>query len=76
MAASVLAELGSPAANSVRLLLDLYHTQIIGGDVTMAIREHLPIAGHVQIAGVPERFEPDTMQASVYRVAPEISARV
>ena len=41
------------------LLLDLYHLQIMEGDLAMRIRELMPITRHVQIAGVPERHEPD-----------------
>ncbi len=47
-------------ADNLRLQLDLYHCQIMEGDLAMHIREYLPLIGHVQIAGVPERHEPDT----------------
>jgi hydroxypyruvate isomerase len=33
--------------------------QIVGGDLIRRFEKHLPLVGHVQIAGVPERFEPD-----------------
>jgi hydroxypyruvate isomerase len=41
--------------------MDLYHCQIVEGDVAMKIRKYLPAGrvGHFQIAGVPERHEPD-----------------
>jgi hydroxypyruvate isomerase len=29
------------------------------GDLATHLREFLPVTGHVQIAGVPERHEPD-----------------
>ncbi len=45
--------------SSVRLQLDLYHCQIVAGDLARHIRELLPRIAHVQIAGVPERHEPD-----------------
>ncbi len=41
------------------LQLDLYHRQIMNGDLAGAIRTYLPIIGHIQIAGVPGRHEPD-----------------
>lgn len=41
------------------LLLDLYHCQIMGGDLAMRVRELMPLTRHMQIAGVPERHEPD-----------------
>jgi hydroxypyruvate isomerase len=40
--------------------MDFYHTQIVQGDVTMTLRKHASRVGHVQIAGVPDRHEPDT----------------
>ncbi len=33
--------------------------QILHGDVTTALRQFLPLTGHIQIAGVPGRSEPD-----------------
>ena len=41
------------------LLLDLYHCQITEGDLATRIRDLLPVTRHIQIAGVPERHEPD-----------------
>ncbi|SDB80423.1 hydroxypyruvate isomerase [Raineyella antarctica] len=46
--------------DNVRLQLDLYHAQITDGDVTRLIRRTVDRVGHVQIASVPERHEPDT----------------
>ncbi len=42
--------------------MDLYHCQIVEGDVETKLRRYLPSGrvGHVQIAGVPARHEPDT----------------
>lgn len=45
--------------DNLRLQLDLYHRQIMRGDLAEAIRSFLPITGHIQIAGVPGRHEPD-----------------
>ena len=44
---------------NVKLQFDIYHRQIMHGDVTMALRALMPITGHVQIASVPSRNEPD-----------------
>jgi hydroxypyruvate isomerase len=44
---------------NVKLQFDLYHCQIIHGDVTRRLRRLMPIVGHVQIASVPSRNEPD-----------------
>jgi hydroxypyruvate isomerase len=46
-------------AENLKLQLDLYHCQIMEGDLAMHIRDFADITGHVQIAGVPERHEPD-----------------
>lgn len=43
---------------NVRLQFDIYHRQILHGDVTMALRRLMPITGHIQIAAVPSRNEP------------------
>jgi hydroxypyruvate isomerase len=54
----VVMELGAP---NLKVQMDLYHCQIVEGDVAMKLRQYLPSGrvGHLQIAGVPERHEPD-----------------
>lgn len=47
------------AADNIKLQFDVFHHQILHGDVTESFRRLLPMIGHVQIAGVPERHEPD-----------------
>src|ERR1700730_17623521 len=44
---------------NVRILFDFYHAQIVGGDLLRRFEKHLPVVGHVQIAAVPSRHEPD-----------------
>ena len=46
-------------ASNLKVQMDLYHCQIVEGDVAMKIRKHLSGVGHIQIAGVPQRHEPD-----------------
>ncbi len=48
-------------AANLKVQMDLYHCQIVEGDVASKIRLYLPTGrvGHFQIAGVPERHEPD-----------------
>ena len=46
-------------AANVRLQMDFYHLQIMEGDLIRHLDRHLPSIGHVQVAGVTERFEPD-----------------
>ena len=48
------------AADNLKLQLDLYHCQITEGDLAVHIRNNADITAHVQIAGVPDRHEPDT----------------
>jgi hydroxypyruvate isomerase len=44
---------------NLKLQFDIYHFQIIHGDVTMRLRQMMPVIGHVQIASIPSRNEPD-----------------
>ena len=55
---AIVAEVGAP---NLKVQMDLYHCQIVEGDVTTKLRSYLPTGrvGHLQIAGVPERHEPD-----------------
>lgn len=48
-------------ASNLKVQMDLYHCQIVEGDLAMKLRRHLPTGrvGHLQIAGVPGRAEPD-----------------
>jgi hydroxypyruvate isomerase len=52
----ILEEVGAP---NLKLQFDVYHCQIMVGDLATQIREHADITGHIQIAGVPARHEPD-----------------
>jgi hydroxypyruvate isomerase len=53
---ALIGELGQP---NVKLQFDVYHRQILHGDVTMSFRALQPIVGHIQVASVPSRNEPD-----------------
>jgi len=55
-AADIIAKLGRP---NVKVQFDFYHTQIVGGDLITRFEKFLPVVGHVQIAAVPSRAEPD-----------------
>ncbi|MEY2952464.1 MAG: hypothetical protein RLZZ401_551, partial [Pseudomonadota bacterium] len=54
----LITELG---ATNLKVQMDLYHAQIVEGDLASKIRHYLPTGrvGHFQIAGVPQRHEPD-----------------
>jgi hydroxypyruvate isomerase len=47
------------AAENLRIQFDFYHIQIVGGDLIRRLEAHFPLVGHVQIAAVPSRREPD-----------------
>ncbi len=49
----------SVAEPNVRLQMDLYHCQISEGNLAQHLRENIDHIGHIQIAGVPDRHEPD-----------------
>jgi 2-dehydrotetronate isomerase len=51
-------DVGAP---NLKVQMDLYHCQIVEGDVAMKLRKYLPTGrvAHLQIAGVPERHEPN-----------------
>ena len=55
---AVVQEIGAP---NLKVQMDLYHCQIVEGDLARRIEAYLPTGrvGHFQIAGVPERHEPD-----------------
>ena len=48
------------AAPNLKIQFDFYHCQIEQGDVATRFRNLAGDIGHIQIAGVPERHEPDT----------------
>ncbi|MEJ6021386.1 2-oxo-tetronate isomerase [Ramlibacter sp. PS4R-6] len=66
-------------AANLKVQFDLYHCQIVEGDVAMKIRQYLPTGrvGHFQIAGVPQRHEPDVGEVNypyLFDVIDEVSA--
>jgi hydroxypyruvate isomerase len=55
-AADILGKVDKP---NVKMQFDFYHVQIMQGDLIRRFEKHLPYVGHVQIAAVPSRNEPD-----------------
>ncbi|NKC04227.1 hydroxypyruvate isomerase family protein [Brucella haematophila] len=47
------------AASNLKLMFDCYHLQIMEGDISKRLEALQPHIGHVQIAAVPDRAEPD-----------------
>lgn len=53
---SILEELSHPA---LKIQLDWYHAQIMGGDLARRTEKYFSKIGHLQLAGVPDRAEPN-----------------
>lgn len=70
-AADLIDRLGRP---SIKLQFDIYHRQILRGDVTRGLEALLPLIGHVQIASVPGRNEPGTGELDDFRVLEALDA--
>jgi 2-dehydrotetronate isomerase len=56
-AAALITELALP---NLKLQYDIYHRQILHGDVMKSLEQLMPMIGHIQIAAVPLRHEPTT----------------
>jgi len=72
----IVAEVGSPR---LAVQFDLYHAQIVEGDLSAKLRQALDPArptrvGHIQIAGVPERHEPDEGELAIHHLLTLIDA--
>ena len=55
----IVRRVGSPR---VKVLFDLYHVQIMDGDLIRRIRQHAEVLGHIHVAGAPGRGELDDNQ--------------
>lgn len=61
--AEVCKKVGSPR---VKLLYDIYHMQIMEGDVIATLRQNIQYIGHIHTGGVPGRNEIDETQELNY----------
>lgn len=57
--ASICRAVGSP---NMKLLFDLYHVQIMNGDLIRRIHQYRDLLGHIHVAGNPGRNEPNDAQ--------------
>ena len=67
--------ISSIASPSLKILYDIYHMQIMDGDIIQTIVDHLPLIGHFHVADVPGRHEPGTGElnyANIFRRADEL----
>ena len=53
---AIVSEVGEP---NLKVQMDFYHAQIVEGDLAIKFKKYFSNIGHVQIAGVPDRHEPD-----------------
>jgi hydroxypyruvate isomerase len=68
----ILRRVGSPR---LKLLFDVYHVQIMDGDIIARIRQYRDGIGHIHTAGVPGRCEIDARQEINYAAVMEEIAR-
>jgi hydroxypyruvate isomerase len=71
MALECIARAGRP---NIRLQYDVYHMQIMEGDLMRSMERLLPHIGHIQIADNPGRHEPGTGEIAFERLLPRIDA--
>lgn len=71
LAMECIARAGRP---NIRLQFDLYHMQVMQGDLLRSIERLLPSIGHIQIADNPGRHEPGTGEVAFDRLLPAIDA--
>jgi len=46
-------------ADNIKVQFDCYHCQVVEGDLSVKLQRDFAGIGHIQIAGVPDRHEPD-----------------
>ncbi len=74
---AIVQEVGAP---NLKVQMDLYHCQIVEGDVATKLRQYWPTGrvGHLQIAGVPERHEPHIGELNypyIFKLIDELAAQ-
>ena len=62
-------------ADNVKVQYDVYHMQIMEGDVTRGIDSNLDVIGHFQIADNPGRHEPGTGEINYDFLLPHIDSK-
>lgn len=62
-------------SSRIKVLYDIYHVQIMNGDVVRTLKDNLDLCCHIHVAGVPTRCEIDGTQELNHRfIAQEIAA--
>mgnify|MGYP002640940461 CR=1 FL=1 len=70
-ATEIIAEIND---SELKLMFDCYHLQIMQGDVSRLLHRMLPIIGHIQIAAIPSRAEPDEGELDYRHILKHIDA--
>lgn len=68
-AAGIIEKAGLP---NLKIMFDVYHVGVTEGDVLMKLAKYMPQIGHVQIAAVPSRAEPDEGEIAYRAVFAEL----
>jgi hydroxypyruvate isomerase len=68
-AAEIIAAVGAP---NLKLMFDCYHVGVSQGDILKRLERFMPLVGHIQIAAVPSRGEPDEGEIAYRAVFDEI----
>lgn len=68
-AATIIADTGAP---NIRIMFDVYHVGVSEGDILRRLVAYLPLIGHVQLAAVPSRAEPDEGEIAYKAVFAEL----
>ena len=59
-------------ADNLQLQYDVFHMQIVEGDIAKTVERLLPRIGHIQVADVPDRNEPGTGEINFDWLLPHI----
>ena len=58
-------------SSRVKVVYDIYHVQIMNGDIVRTLRDNLDLCCHIHVAGVPTRCEIDGTQELNFRYIAE-----
>ena len=70
-AVAIIQEVGTP---NLKLMFDCYHVQLMEGDLTNQLTALMPMIGHIQFAGVPNRGAPDRGEVAYNHVFAHIAS--
>ena len=66
----IIADLACP---ELKLMFDIYHAQVMGGDLLRRYQRLRPIIGHVQFANCPDRSRPQIGEIALDRLLPALN---